>query len=446
MRARHGRRVAAVAVGMAVTAAALAGQQPAPSAVLTGTVFDSLAGKPLAGAEILLGGGLGVARSDEGGRFTLRAPPGEYQVGFSHPSLSGWGVLRHALRIRLEAGRTVTAALATASEGTVLRRTCGSEAWVVGGVVRDLLTLVPLVGATVQVDTREGRGPRGQTMQTAGDGSWFACFPEGGGEVELMANEGGTRGRPVRVAGEERVRVRDLYVQASEPAELEGSVLDGETGEPLSEADVEVLGTRLRTLTAEDGRFRFRGVPPGAIRLAVRRLGYGRKVALVRAEGGSTARVTLELFAEAIALDSVVVTVEGGVLRRGDVTARFDGLTREQVDALLPRAINFDDLLRNANVPGLVVREVSYVRPSGVQEPGICVELSRRSTSGGRVCEMVEVYLNDVRIPEPEIVLSTLDPGTIDRVQVLTPTSAGIQYMGSVRARNGILLIWTRIR
>lgn len=443
---RPGATALAAFLAAGIAAAPVRGQQPPPTAVLEGTVFDSLGGSALSGARVLLGGGLAAATTDAQGRFTLRAPPGRYAVTFTHPSLSTWGALHHQVTLRLEEGRTVRATLATASEETVLQRTCGVSSAVVGGQVRDLLTLTPLAAASVQVDTPEGRGPRGQTLQTAGDGSWFACVPEAGTALEVQARQADARGRVVRVGGEARVRVMDLFLQASQPAELQGRVTDGESGEPLAGAAVEVLGTRLRTLTAADGRFHFRGVPPGAIQLAVERLGYGRKVALVRAEGGSTARVTLELFAEAIAVDSVVVTVEGGVVNRDRMATRFDGLTREQIDALLPRAIAFDDLLRNANVPGLKVREVIYQRPGGAQESGICVELSRRSSVGERTCQMVEVYLNDIRLSNAEIFLQTLDPSTIERVQILTPTSAGVEYLATERSRNGILLVWTRKR
>jgi len=242
------------------------------------------------------------------------------------------------------------------------------------------------------------------------------------------------------------VRVQDLLVPASRPAQLLGRVLDGPSGEGLEDVSVELAGTRLRTLTRADGGFAFRGVPPGEVFVVVERIGYGRRETRVRAEGGSTARVTIELFPEAIATDSVVVTVEGGVVDRDRMAARFDGLTRAEIDQLLPRSVAFDDLLRNANVPGLKVRQVEYVSASGVRRSGVCVETARRSTRSQDQCEMVEVYLNDVRVADPEMLLLTLDPGSIDRLQLLSPTQAGIQYLGTPRARNGVLLVWTRRR
>ena len=431
----------AAALGLAIASPA-AGQETGLSTV-SGTVFDSIAATPLAGAEVTLAGGTFTAVTDAQGRFRIQVPPGSYPVTFSHPDLSAWGVLRHGLELRVEPGRDVTVSLTTASEATVLQRTCGSGA-VVGGVVRDLLTLVPLAGTWVDVDTRRGGGPRGMVINTAGDGSWFACLPDPEPEVVVQARMSDTRSRPATVPSGGVVRTQDLYLQVSQPARIRGQVLDGEREAPLADAWVEVVGTRLRTLTGEDGRFSFRGVPPGAVQLAVQRLGFGRKVTLVRAEGGSEARVTVTVFPEAIAVDSVVATVEGGFVDRNRMATRFDGMTRAQVDAVLHRSVGFDDLVRNANVPGLRVRRVEYMRASGFREVGLCLELSRRSSLENRQCQMMEVYLNDARMSEPEINLASLDPASVDRFQVLTPTNAGIEYMGTPRSRNGILLIWTR--
>lgn len=419
---------------------------PAASALLTGTVFDSLTGQALAGAEVHLGEEAGTASTNGLGRFTLRAAPGEYLLWFSHRDVSSWPALHHRMAIRLEAGRTVSVTLATASAATVLERTCGPDGAVVGGTVRDLLTLAPLPAASVDVEARRGAGLPVGTIGAAADGSWFVCVRDRGAELEVQARLGEARSRAVRVAGSGAVRSEDLYVPSTRPTELRGLVLDGESGVPLDGAAVEVVGTRLRTVTAEDGRFLFRGVPPGAIRLAVQRLGYGLRERVVRSDGGTTARVTLELFPEAIAVDSVVVTVEGGVVDRDRLAARFDGLTRAEIDGLLHRTVDFDDLLRNANVPGLKVRDVEYRRGGGLPQRGICVETARRSSMGEGQCEMVEVYLNDVHVADAEILLEMLDPASVDRFQLLSPNQAGIQYLGTPRARNGILLIWTRRR
>lgn len=427
-------------------AAPLAGQEPLGQALFTGVVYDSLTGRVLSGAEVSVGDGLATTRTDAEGRFSVSVPPGEYPVAFSHRALSSWGALRHPLRLRLEAGRTLSATLATASPATVLARACGGSGMVVGGVVRDILTLVPLAGALVEVQVPGGSGLRSRQVTASSDGGWFVCLPDGSTVAEAHARLGTARSRAVGVDGEGAVRKVDLYVQVSEPAQVVGTVVDGASTRPLEGVVVDVVGTRLRTVTGGDGRFAFRGVPPGLVELAVERLGYGRSSSLVRAEGGSTAEVTFELFSRAIAVDSVVVTVAGGSVDRNRMDTRFDGLTRAEIDALLPRAVAFDDLLRNAYVPGLRVREVTYMRASGVEQRGLCIELSRRSSSASRQCDMVEVYVNDVRVPNPEAFLENLAPASVDHIQIMTPGTASIAYLGSPRSRNGILLIWTRTR
>lgn len=421
------------------------GPPPASEGVITGSVWDSLSARALGGAEVSLGPAGPSARADPEGRFSLRAEPGEYAVTFVHRDVPAWSALHHARRIRLEAGKVVEVALATASAATVLGRVCPGGGVVAGGLVLDLLTLVPLPAASV--DARPLGGDAGmRSVTTAADGSWFLCLAEGVGPLEVTARLGEGRSRTVRLEDASSVRARDLYVSASRPAALQGRVLDAQSGAALAGASVRVVGTRLGAVTGDDGAFTFRGVPPGTVRLAVERLGYGRSERDVLIEGGAAARVTLELLPAAVAVDSVVVTVEGGILDRDRMATRFDGLERAQIDRLLPRSLGFDDLLRNANIPGLRVRDVEYLRESGVRERGICVETARRSTLSADQCQMVEVYLNDVRVVDAELVLQALVPGSVERFQILSPTQAGIQYLGTPRARNGVLLIWTRRR
>jgi hypothetical protein len=169
-------------------------------------------------------------------------------------------------------------------------------------------------------------------------------------------------------------------------------------------------------------------------------------VAELRAEGGARVELTLDLLSEAVALDSMVVTVRSATVDRVGGGARYDGLDRPAIEKLLPRSIAFDDLLRNANVPGLKIREDLFREQGGVRMPGLCVEASRTSTIDPEGCQMVEVYLNDVRVADAETVLLTLDPASVDRFRLLSRTEAAIQYGGTPRARNGVLLIYTRGR
>ncbi len=449
-----------MAIGLPVKAAAtllalsvltatdpLAGQDPAaPSARVEGTVWDSLSARPLAGAEVVLGEGAASTLSGSDGTFVLLGPPGRYPLTFRHPDLPAWGSGSADPVVELSPGRTARVALATPSPATVLRRLCGKRGSMVGGRVRDLLTLVPLAASVdVRAESADG-ATRMLTAQAQADGSYFMCLDEPR-SLEVRARLGSARSRPVQVPADGGpVVLRDLFVQVSEPAELRGLVRDGASGAPLADAGVQVLGTRLRTVTRPDGRFLFRGVPPGELSVVVERLGYGRRVADLEAEGGTSVSLTLDVFPEAIALDSMIVSVEGGALERARRGTRFDGLTRPEIDALLPRTVGFDDLLRNANIPGLRIKEVQYQAENGVRYPGICIETGRTSTIYSDICQMVEVYLNGVRVADAETFLLGFDPATVDHFELLSRTEAGVQYGGTPRARNGVLLISTRGR
>ena len=414
---------------------------------VAGVVLDSLSGRVVPGAVVGADVGAALDTTDLDGRFELVLPAGRALLSFRHPRLSEWSVARHHAEVEIPAGGVVEVRLATASPATVLQRACGGAGGVVGGVVRDLLTLVPLPGARVDVQpVGEGRGASPRTVTSGEGGEFFVCVGDAG-RVELGARLGPDRSRVVSLdLGGSRTAVRDLFVPASRPAVLGGRVVDGETGEPLDGSAIEVLGTRLRAGTGEDGRFLLRGVPPGAVAIAVERIGYGRGEARLDVAGGDSLDVTFEVFPEAIDLEPMVVSVRGRPPERRRAGTRFDGLDRPEIEKLLPRAVAFDDLLRNANIPGLRVRDAVFQTRAGNRIPGVCVETSRRSTFNAGVCEMVEVYLNDVRIPEAEFFLDNLSPGDIERFELLSAAEAGIRYGATARARNGVLLIHTRGR
>ncbi len=414
---------------------------------VTGLVFDSLSGRALPNAIVLARGGEAVDTTDGEGRYALTLLPGPARLTFEHERVSAWSLLRHEAIVDVVAGSVVEELLATASAGTVLTRACGAGAdAVVGGTVRDLLTLIPIPGARVTARP-SGSGTTSPTTVPSGEnGEYFVCLSDGE-PVGVDARLGSARSRTVSVRPPgSGVAVRDLFVPASEPAVLSGRVLDAETGRPLEGVTVQVSGSRLRAASRADGTFLLRGLPPGWVGLRVERIGYGSGESRIEAAGGDSVDITVELFAEAVEMSPMVVTVRGAAPEPVHTGSRFDGLDRPSIEKLLPRSIGFDDLLRNANVPGLKVRNVAFVSGLGVKTSGICVETSRRSTFSSDICEMVEVYLNGVRIPEAELFLENLAPGDIDRFQLLDPAEAGVRFAGSPRARNGVLLIYTRGR
>jgi len=79
-------------------------------------------------------------------------------------------------------------------------------------------------------------------------------------------------------------------------ASIVGYVTARQTGDPLGFADATIEDIGIATFANGDGLFRLRGIPPGAVTLRIRRLGFTPVVLhLTLGEGSSdTVRVSLE--------------------------------------------------------------------------------------------------------------------------------------------------------
>ena len=115
-----------------------------------------------------------------------------------------------------------------------------------------------------------------------------------------------------------------LFLAGAAPPEtgsIRGVVVDADTSDPLSGANVTVEGTEITVATDVDGRFALAGLPAGPARLEVAFIGYETQVVdvTVREHGNVTVRVEME--ADAHSLDEVVVTSERPEVSRAPVGA-----------------------------------------------------------------------------------------------------------------------------
>jgi hypothetical protein len=100
--AGQGTRRRLVAILEEGAEASVGHRQPGVARALAGTVFDSSAGRPLAGARVSLRGTPFGAESDAGGRFRVQLPDsGTYLLAFDHPRLDslGYDVPARAVRV-----------------------------------------------------------------------------------------------------------------------------------------------------------------------------------------------------------------------------------------------------------------------------------------------------------------------------------------------------------
>ena len=184
-----------------------------PGATVSGTVRDSVARVPLAGAWVQLvaadgqGGGARAVVSDSTGRFAIdNVPDGRYLLGYFHPMLDSLGVEPALRDVLVQRGGAVRADLATPSPAQLRAAICGGRAGrdarsggVLVGVVRDAHGRAPVAGATVTGEWLEisflpgglidRRRPR--LVVTTEQNGWFAlCNVPSGGTMFLGASRG----------------------------------------------------------------------------------------------------------------------------------------------------------------------------------------------------------------------------------------------------------------
>ena len=203
-------------------------------------------------------------------------------------------------------------------------------------------------------------------------------------------------------------------LRAQAPARLAGRIYDATTGTPVALA--EVSAGDLRAVSAEDGSFHLGSVPPGALAVEVRRLGYTPWRGIVPVTPGLERRLTVALAPLPLRLDSLIVRAEpGGIAIAGDELARRG---RD-----LGRALD--------GWEGVVVRRNGGTGPAAPQVRG-----------GGP--DEVLVLVDGFAVNDPltgRADLSTIPTGDVERV-TLVPGARTAR--AGRRAVAGMLLVETR--
>jgi vitamin B12 transporter len=208
---------------------------------------------------------------------------------------------------------------------------------------------------------------------------------------------------------------------AQRPGELAGRVTEAGTAAPLEMASVEIASLGLRVWTDGTGRFRFRGVEPGAYRVRVARAGYGARERMAEVRAGEPAWLEVQLSPSPVALEAVRVTAEADPLLEGT------RVTRAEIEAGGARTAA--EVVER--VPGVVVRSRG---PTGERTVSI------RGSAPDQVLVLVDgAPLNDPVTGEAD--LSAVPAQSIDHVTVL-PGARGARY--GPRAAAGVVLIETR--
>ncbi len=239
-----------------------------------------------------------------------------------------------------------------------------------------------------------------------------------------------------------------LYAQRGT---VTGTVIDKQTGEPLSGATVKIVelgvtGEKVRQMGAiarSSGEYTIRSVSPGDYNLTVEYVGYKKFSQKISVGADATVEVNPELFADVIGLDQVIVT---GVASRNEKSIADVSVSRVDADELQESNVYQDvSQLMTGKVSGV------YVEPSSGNVGG-GMRFNVRGGGGLNGSGQPVIYVDGTRIANLEVgfdingqfasTLADLNPEDIKSIEVLKGPAGAALYGTS--GSNGVVLITTK--
>jgi hypothetical protein len=291
---------------------------------IVGSVFDSIAQRPLNGARIHLADLGREAVADSFGRFRFDSVGAAvHTLWADHPTLDALGLFSLGARVDATPEVNNNVALAIPSFATLWKRACGagpvpsSEEGFVFGRVLSGASSMRAYGSSLEVSwpARTGDGARAAVQaQADSTGDFALCGVPVRRTVTLSTSGADSSTVPVSFQlGAGRIARRDLSfppksaidsligdtsrVALARPADgatLSGSVHDA-TGRPVRDARVSLSGVTSERRADALGAFTVRGIPAGTRVLAVSATGYVRAQRLVTLAVDDSAYVALTL-------------------------------------------------------------------------------------------------------------------------------------------------------
>lgn len=303
---------------------------------VSGTVYDSTAKRPLAGAVVQLvtradpaAGRSFAAMSDSSGSFRLAGvPAGEYAATFYHSRLDELSIAAAVVPVHVDpAGGDV--ALAVPGARTIGAMHCDGRAADSGAVIVGRLStadarMTPVGDATIHAQwfelrfgDRISRSTPTITATTDASGWFVLCGLPAEASIDLWATLARASTGIIRVdLAPEALIAEQLSIDVGTPVaatdaggdgELRGIVRDSR-GRPLRGARVGLRGSEATTLTDDGGRYALRGLPAGTQSAEARAIGFVPVDSPVTIVAGRATALDLDFDSTTVVLRAVEVT------------------------------------------------------------------------------------------------------------------------------------------
>lgn len=205
-------------------------------------------------------------------------------------------------------------------------------------------------------------------------------------------------------------------VIASDVSSIGGTVIDKQTGNPLSSVNILIKGTQLGLATNENGQYLISPLSPGNYKIIATMIGYSAVAKDVVVSAGEIANLNFELVVNPIEVGGVVVTGTRTPRYIKDAPVRTEVITSRQFE--MKEAANLYEALDGA--PGIRVEQqcsycnFSILRVQGLESGHVQVLIDGEPTFSG----LASVYG-----------LQQLSSGNIDRIEIVK--GAGSALYGS---------------
>ncbi len=447
-------------------------QQKTPSAApvvgkagraeIIGVVVDSLNGRFLAGADVIVEGAKVTLVTDSLGKFRIDSLiPGTYQVGVFHPLLDTLGISLATKPFHVGADSSSFIMLAVPSAATIIHTACpvrpraqGTSA-VIGHVV-DPETLQPIKGALVsmawtQLEVSKEVGirqtPRMLWDSTDASGAFQICGLPNSMKATLQAKRGSSVTAEVPIAlGDEPTELfaRTLLLSPADSGTKTGNatlsgrvVLEGSATNAGSR--VELVGTERVALTNDKGEFTMTKLPSGSQVLLARHMGFGAETVPVDLTSREPQRVTVKLPKYVAMMEPVVVNA-----RRAAALDRVGFAQRQRTGTgfyLGP------DQLKNMQAQYLtdILRRVPSLRVNSTPDGDVITSSRGASSLSGSDC--VQYFVDDM----PWQSMTTGDINSfvtaheVVAVEVYQGSNTPAQY-SRARGNCTTVVLWTRFK
>lgn len=452
-------------------AVSLGAQQatPSPAHTIRGIVFDSVSGKPLAGAVVQVAAhgaasAPSTATTDASGRYAVAGlPAGRYVVGFYHDALTALGLDAPLRTTDLAADTLVTVDLAIPSSVAVRVVRCGVGSQFTPGMligsVRDAEGRRAVPGARATLEWRALALDAGNyrtvteraTATIDEEGAFVACHLPVDAPLELYVTAPGHRtiAGPVVTVPAAGIGTIDLLLADSGVAHGSGMIRGRVTrvsGKTVASgrAVIEALG---RDVPIRDGTFVVADLPAGTWVAEARVIGVGPQAITITAADSAVTPATITVSDHAQRLDAV--TVVGKPDRN---TVLLDDVLRRRRSSFGTFFLPGSPALKSAFHTVDVLREARGFVSKGYD--GIVARYEGRAR-----CRNIAVYVNGAIFPDGFQSLDTVaPPSEVLAIEAYPDVAfAPVQWRGNVglarmdgkgpKAVMGVcavVVVWTR--